>query len=54
MDIQLTITLKDNDYGFSDLLGDRELDIKTKAEILDLIKEDLGFAFSNSIKVNKI
>ena len=54
MDIKLEITLKDKDYGFSDLLDGRELNIETKKEILDLIKEDIGYAFDQQIEVKQL
>jgi hypothetical protein len=43
MDIQLTITLPDSTYGFSDLINGRPLSDDVKDEILNLIKEDLQF-----------
>lgn len=51
MDIELKIKLKDKDYGFSDLLDGRELNDETKKEILELVKEDLNFAFSQQIEI---
>jgi len=53
MNIKLEIILKDSQYGFSDLLNGRGLNDETKKEILDLIREDVGFAFDQEIKVSK-
>jgi hypothetical protein len=54
MDIELKIILKDEDYGFSDLLEGRELNNQTKQEIIELIKEDLGFAFNQQMEIEQL
>lgn len=44
MDLKVTITktLKDVDWGFSDLIGERSLNDETvKRELLDLLWEDI-------------
>jgi len=54
MDIKISIVLKDKTYGFSDLLDGRELNNQTKEEIIELIKEDIGYAFDQQIEVEAI
>ena len=54
MDIKISIELKDKYYGFSDLLDGRELNNQTKEEIIELIKEDIGYAFDQQIEVEAI
>ena len=54
MDIKISIELKDKYYGFSDLLDGRELNNQTKEEIIELIKEDIGHALDQQIKVEAI
>ena len=54
MDIKISIELKDKTYGFSDLLDGRELNNQTKEEIIELIKEDIGYAFDQQIEVEAI
>ena len=54
MDIKISIELKDKYYGFSDLLDGRELNNQTKEEIIELIKEDIGYAFDQQIEVAAI
>lgn len=54
MDIKISIVLKDKTYGFSDLLDGRELNQQTKKEIIDLIKEDIGYVFDQQIEVEAI
>jgi len=54
MDIKISIVLKDKTYGFSDLLDGRELNDQTKEEIIDLIKEDIGYVFDQQIKVEQL
>jgi len=54
MDIKISLVLKDEVYGFSDLLDGRELNDQTKKEIIELIKEDVGFAFDQQIEVEEL
>ena len=54
MDIKISIELKDKCYGFSDLLDGRELNNQTKKEIIELIKEDIGYVFDQQIEVEAI
>ena len=54
MDIKISIVLKDKNYGFSDLLDGRELNNYTKEEIIDLIKEDIGYVFEQKIEVEQL
>ena len=54
MDIRISIDLKDKTYGFSDLLDGRELNDQTKQEIIDLIKEDIGYVFDQQIEVEQL
>ncbi len=54
MDIKISIVLKDKTYGFSDLLDDRKLNDQTKQEIIELIKEDIGYVFDQQIEVEAI
>ena len=54
MDIKISIVLKDKTYGFSDLLDGRELNNQTKEEIIDLIKEDIGYVFDQQIEVEQL
>jgi hypothetical protein len=54
MDIKISIALKDKTYGFSDLLNGRELNNQTKQEIIDLIKEDIGYVFDQQIEVEQL
>lgn len=54
MDIKISIVLKDKTYGFSDLLDGRELNQQTKEEIIDLIKEDIGYVFDQQIEVEQL
>lgn len=51
MDIKISVVLEDNYYGFSDLLDGRELNDQTKQEIIELIKEDIGYVFDQQIEV---
>lgn len=54
MDIKISIILKDKDWGFSDLLDGRELNNQTKKEIIELINEDIGYAFEQQIEVEQL
>lgn len=54
MDIKISIILKDKNYGFSDLLDGRELNDQTKQEIIELIKEDIGYVFDQQIEVEQL
>ena len=54
MDIKISIVLKDKTYGFSDLLDGRKLNDQTKQEIIELIKEDIGYVFDQQIEVEAI
>jgi len=54
MDIKIEIKLKDSTWGFSDLLGGRELNSQTKKEIIELLKEDIGEVFDQQIKVEQL
>ena len=54
MDIKISIVLKDKTYGFSDLLDGRKLNDQTKQEIIELIKEDIGYVFDQQIQVEAI
>ena len=54
MDIKISIVLKDKTYGFSDLLDGRELNDQTKEEIIELIKEDIGYVFDQQIEVEQL
>ena len=54
MDIKISIALKDKTYGFSDLLNGRELNNQTKQEVIDLIKEDIGYVFDQQIEVEQL
>lgn len=54
MDIKISIVLKDKTYGFSDLLDGRELNNQTKQEIIELIKEDIGYVFDQQIEVEQL
>ena len=54
MDIKISIVLKDKTYGFSDLLKGRKLNDQTKQEIIELIKEDIGYVFDQQIEVEAI
>ena len=54
MDIKISIVLKNKTYGFSDLLDGRELNDQTKQEILELIKEDIGYVFDQEIEVTQL
>jgi hypothetical protein len=54
MDIKISIVLKDKTYGFSDLLDGRELNDQTKQEIIELIKEDIGYVFDQQIEVEQL
>lgn len=54
MDIKISIVLKDKTYGFSDLLDGRELNQQTKKEIIELIKEDIGYVFDQQIEVEQL
>lgn len=54
MDIKISIVLKDKTYGFSDLLDGRELNEQTKQEVIELIKEDIGYVFDQQIEVEQL
>ena len=54
MDIKISIVLKDKTYGFSDLLDGRKINDQTKQEIIELIKEDIGYVFDQQIEVEAI
>ena len=54
MDIKIEIKLKNSTWGFSDLLGGRELNNQTKKEIIELLKEDIGEVFDQQIEVNQL
>lgn len=54
MDIKISIVLKDKTYGFSDLLDGRKLNDQTKKEIIELIKEDIGYVFDQQIEVEQL
>tara|TARA_R110002049_G_scaffold309180_1_gene518145 strand:- start:30760 stop:31038 length:279 start_codon:yes stop_codon:yes gene_type:complete len=54
MDIKISIVLKDKTYGFSDLLDGRELNNQTKEEIIDLIREYIGYVFDQQIEVEQL
>jgi hypothetical protein len=54
MDIKIEIELKDSTWGFSDLLGGRELNIQTKKEIIELLKEDIREVFDQQIEVKQL
>jgi len=54
MDIKISIVLKDQTYGFSDLLDGRKLNQQTKEEIIELIKEDIGYVFDQQIEVEQL
>ena len=54
MNIKISIVLKDKTYGFIDLLDGRELNDQTKKEIIELIKEDIGYVFNQEIEVEQI
>jgi len=54
MDIKISIELEDKYYGFSDLLDGRELNDQTKEEIIELIKEDIGYVFDQQIEVKQL
>lgn len=54
MDIKISIVLKDKTYGFSDLLDGRKLNQQTKQEIIELIKEDIGYVFDQQIEVKQL
>ncbi len=54
MDIKLSVVLRDNFYGFSDLLDGRKLNDETKQEIIELIKEDIGYVFENKLVIEEI
>ena len=54
MDLKISIVLKNKTYGFSDLLDGRELNDQTKQEILELIKEDIGYVFDQEIEVTQL
>ena len=54
MDIKISINLKDKTYGFSDLLDGRKLNQQTKEEIIELIREDIGYVFDQQIEVETI
>jgi hypothetical protein len=54
LEIKITAKLKDSFYGFSDLLDGRELNEETKAEIKDLIMEDISDIIDGAWEINKL
>ena len=55
MDIKVTITkvLKDETWGFSDLLHGRELNDETRVEIEELILEDISDILDEGIWISE-
>ena len=53
IEVKITVVLKDNHWGFSDLLEGRELNEESKAEIKDLIMEDITEVINGHWDINE-